>query len=267
MKNVKVSDILTSVISFLIIAITFVGLNGVSHFFQKPIDSDKDGYFLNTKQETDCNDSDSQIHPKAEDFPSDGVDQDCDGKDAVLDITKEDIEKQKDIYREYNTFLTLSKTPLFSETGFITPSKITKEVVINNAVRIQAKGKISKAFLYVRAGVDNPLSRLTPYDSIYFFIDDGKNGGQLLRSASFNIPPTENRTTELLFDLSYLPLVDIPYNEKDKPRNINVLDILNKETGHYVGMFVSTLRFGKIEEAIIAYQCELGSECATWVVK
>lgn len=267
MKNVKISDILTSVVSFLIIAGAFIGVNSLSNLFQKPIDLDKDGYSVNTKQNIDCNDSDPSVHPGAEDLPSDRIDQNCDGKDATLDITKEDIEKQKDIYKEYNFFLSLPRTPLLTQAGFITPLKITKEVVINNAVHIQTKGKIAKALLFVRAGVDNPLSRLTQYDSIYFFIDDGRNGGHLLRSASYNIPPTENRTTELLFDISRLPLVDIPYNEKSQPNYLNVLDILNKEGSHYIGMFVSTLRFGKVEETTVAFQCEDKSDCAIWIIK
>ncbi len=267
MKNIRVSDIVTTVISFLIIVMALFAVNSISNFFQKPVDADKDGYVLHNKKDHDCNDTDSTIHPNATDIPGDGVDQDCDGKDAVLDITKEDIEKKKEIYKEFNSFLNLPKTPLFEKSGFVTPSIITKEVVINNAIHIQTKGKITKAFLYVRAGVDNPLSRLTPYDSVYFFIDYGRNGGHLLRSASYNIPSNDIRTTVLLFNLDDLPLVDIPYSEKNVAKHINVLDILNVESNHYIGMFVSTQRFGKIEEATIAYQCEDKSDCGIWVIK
>jgi hypothetical protein len=43
-------------------------------------DEDQDGY---TVSEGDCNDHDPSVHPGAYDFPEDGVDQDCDGRDAV----------------------------------------------------------------------------------------------------------------------------------------------------------------------------------------
>ena len=43
-------------------------------------DEDGDGY---STEEGDCNDQDSTIYPGAEDIPTDGIDQDCDGEDAV----------------------------------------------------------------------------------------------------------------------------------------------------------------------------------------
>ena len=43
-------------------------------------DDDGDGY---SEDEGDCDDSDASIHPGAEDVPEDGIDQDCDGGDAV----------------------------------------------------------------------------------------------------------------------------------------------------------------------------------------
>lgn len=44
-------------------------------------DSDGDGYDGST---TDCDDGDSTIHPDAQESIGNGVDEDCDGDDAIL---------------------------------------------------------------------------------------------------------------------------------------------------------------------------------------
>ncbi|MBN2802180.1 MAG: putative metal-binding motif-containing protein [Deltaproteobacteria bacterium] len=47
------------------------------------IDDDSDGF----NDVLDCDDSDKTIHPAAYDIPEDGIDQDCDGADAVISDT------------------------------------------------------------------------------------------------------------------------------------------------------------------------------------
>jgi hypothetical protein len=47
------------------------------------VDLDEDGYF----DGEDCDDSDPDIHPGAEETPDDGVDSDCDGEDNPVDDT------------------------------------------------------------------------------------------------------------------------------------------------------------------------------------
>lgn len=44
------------------------------------VDVDGDG----SERPADCDDADSRIHPEATDTPGDGIDQDCDGRDATL---------------------------------------------------------------------------------------------------------------------------------------------------------------------------------------
>ena len=52
-------------------------------FIKKSIDKDKDGF---TKEQGDCNDTDSSINPNATEICGDGIDQDCDGRDLPCEV-------------------------------------------------------------------------------------------------------------------------------------------------------------------------------------
>jgi hypothetical protein len=62
-------------------------------FIKKSIDKDKDGF---TKEQGDCNDSDSSINPDATEICGDGIDQDCSGSDLSCD----DVDNDGDGYTE-----------------------------------------------------------------------------------------------------------------------------------------------------------------------
>jgi hypothetical protein len=71
--------------------------NITTNYDPDTIDNDGDSY---TENQGDCNDSDININPGAEEICGDGIDQDCNSSDLTCPIPTEDIDDDGDSYTE-----------------------------------------------------------------------------------------------------------------------------------------------------------------------
>ncbi len=72
-----------------------------------PLDSDGDGF----TDDVDCNDGDNSVYPGAAEVKHDGVDQDCNGYDLTIDVTKAKYTASQD------KVVVLATTDLGSQAG------------------------------------------------------------------------------------------------------------------------------------------------------
>ena len=262
--NNKKGSLLTS-LAFLIISIIFIYVGIFQSKNDKKmnlIDQDGDGFYtvLYNDKKADCNDIDKSIYPDAKEIQGDGIDQNCDGKDEPLSFDSSIFEQK---FREYDEYKMLSKIEIYKH--FTTPSEINTKTIVENSRRIKAEGKFEDVYLFIECGIKEGLSSLGLYDSFYFYIDSGDDGGQVLRSKSFPTNKEGAKNTTLLYK-NKIPITYLPYKDRDPLRSINLLEKINSENGgydrkHYLGAFVSTLQDGKIMEMSIGYKCESENKC------
>ncbi len=163
-------------------------------------------------------------------------------------------------YPDFNFFKKLTKLELVTTT----PSWVDDDgQVYGREFKkfIKTEGEISNAYLFVNSSVDygEPLKI---WDSIYISLSKEVNGysyqpldGHLLRSESLAVPPTS--TTALLYSLSDIPFVSIPYSESNKPTYKNWLKLLqNAETFQFETFLSTQRRGGEILEVSIGYECD-----------
>ncbi len=189
-------------------------------------------------------------------------------------VNSEIIKQEKTVtLSEFEEYLSYIKFDVYPS-GLVTPLKLietcedkkknpelcNKEIAkITKVFRVVENPK--KAYLYIKAGVSRgsePIRTLTEYDSIWFFIDSSDFGGHILRDYKEGVifnRVSEEGYTELLFDLSKIPMTNLPYNPNAQPSKVvNITDnVFSIKGKHYIASFVSTKGYGKIFELKIGY--------------
>jgi hypothetical protein len=158
-------------------------------------------------------------------------------------------------YPDFDSLPKLHKLSLVTNFETWTPTAKTESNKTSTKIVVQ-KGTISKAYIYVRASLDNKA--LTQWESI--FVQMNNKGGHLFRPQSLSVPPSEQ--TELLFALNYIPyLPHHPYSDKKTPTIIDWFTFFKDKAEINVYTFISSLRPAKLEELTIYYQCVSNDEC------
>lgn len=237
---------------------------------QRNRDLDLDGYIDSDYGGDDCDDEDARVNPGAQDIPDDGINQDCKGGDSSLFITdKDDLDgdgfpsaedcddtdenvnpKAREIYNLIDDNCRSGTDEGFNSIvllkDFVIPD-YSSGTIIKTSKSIVSTGNISEAYLYIKAGVDNPLRPLTKYDSIYLYFDLPETSGHFIGSESLNTETPGDNLTTLVYDTK-----NILFRGSSNPKNL--LAVLNRGGQYNIGAFVATERFGQVVELVLAYK-------------
>ena len=172
----------------------------------------------------------------------------------VQQTLKENLTKPSN-FPDYDSLLQLKKVTLLSNLISWTPSS-NIDPTKSKKVLVLDQGQLSKAYIYVKASLDN--KPLTQWESIYLTMN--WTGGHLFRPQSLPVPASDR--TELLYAINYVPyLSDTPYNEQSVPLISNWFPYFIEGNIIEVDIFISSLRPALLEEVTIYYQCIKNSDC------
>lgn len=156
--------------------------------------------------------------------------------------------------------LTINKqriiSPQFTPDDQEANNKIALEFLRNNSFSIFSEGKISKGYLYVKAGTgtSDSVDVLAPNESVYIYLNP--RGGHLFAPESLINTPSEDGHSQFLYDLRDIEFTSIPYSDRNRSYSDNWLDRFNTSGNYSIGGFVSSTKFGTIQEITFAYEGE-----------
>ncbi len=182
-----------------------------------------------------------------------------------IEITKEELEQQT-LSPEMKDFQNLQKnghTVVLNKENIVTPkfvigdqegsNQTAKDFLLQNSLRLEAKGNIERGYLHIRVAAGYPPASLSKKESVYLYLDSGDLGGHLYKPASFITEPNAAGETEYLFKLENISFTTLPYSDGNAPYTRNWLSTLQKKGVHYLGGFVSANRYAVIQEISFIY--------------
>lgn len=177
-------------------------------------------------------------------------------------ISKKKIEEAQSHpkqFPDYEFTTSLLASPI-STPSFVTDEDKLTNYLSANSIFIRVRGGISKAYLYIQTG-DIDIQ----HESVYFYIVDGTSIGGHLDPKNSLIAENGN---EFLYDLSKLPLMQLPYSPTKKPTEYDVVKsmlnhyVLYNKGVYYIGGFVSTTKLpNQISKMEIRYSCDPTNPC------
>lgn len=152
--------------------------------------------------------------------------------------------------------------------NFIMTDPINTQNIIDISRVIRVTGTVDRAVLKIRASASEYNNDPTRRHTVYFYIDDGENGGHLGVEKKNDLYFGGYFTSK---DGKFLREFDLRTTQisvsPDGSRMIDFLSILNDGKPHYVGSFVSTGIYGVLDSLSIEYSCVEYSECSIKAVR
>lgn len=141
--------------------------------------------------------------------------------------------------------------------NFIFEDIISSPNILKNSRIIRLEGKLDSGSLFVKASVRPDYCwDETRKHSIYFYVDNGDNGGQLdaVRENAVIVQggfTNSESPYENTFNLNAVPVSQ----RVNGHRTIDVIAALSDNKPHYMGAFVATGKCGVLNELRINYTC------------
>jgi PGF-pre-PGF domain-containing protein len=196
-----------------------------SVWFTLSNDKDGDGYDAVGFGGTDCHDNNPNIYPGAMEIPNNGIDENCDGKDAVAGFSLSIDTTEQNVPKGTNATYTITVT----NTGDVNDSYI---IMLGNPD--YAKIDLSDSFLHLDKGTSG---------SVYLNVTSGIPGSHTVHItvSSVNYPISRYNATTTIVEGSGLALKADAYEQVAKPTQAVNFTLFIKNQGNVNDTFDITV--------------------------